>query len=160
MSLKKKLFSLFLFILLVFLIEWLGHALTMSSVQTWYSTLVKPTWNPPAYVFGPIWTILYLMMAIAGWLIYVKCPSSITKKYAFLYYTLQLTFNLSWSFFFFFLQSPLLGLIDISFLLICIFLNMRSFYRIDKLSGVLLMPYLIWVFFAAILNLTIWNLNR
>ncbi len=77
MATKKNIASFVLFILLVIAIEWLGHLMTYSSVNDWYR---KPTWNPPPYVFGPVWTIIYLMIAVAGWRIYTKAPSSKQKK--------------------------------------------------------------------------------
>jgi len=157
---RKNITSFLLFILLIVAIEWVGHVLTMSSVTDWYLTLKKPSWNPPGYVFGPIWTILYIMIAISGWRVYVKASSSKQKQQAFVFYGLQLGFNLFWSFFFFFLQSPLLGLIDILALLICIALNIKAFYPLDRVSAYLLIPYFGWTFYAAILNFTIWSLNR
>lgn len=135
--------------------------LTMSSVKDWYPTLQKTAWNPPSYVFGPVWTILYVMIAIAGWRVYqihVKEPAS--KQMAFMFYGLQLACNLFWSFFFFFLRSPLLGLIDIGAILIFLILNIRAFYRLDRVAAILLIPYFLWTCYAAILNFIIWSLNR
>jgi len=160
MNFRKKLFSLCLFVLGVALIEWLGHLLTMSSVRDWYVTLQKPSWTPPAYVFGPVWTILYAMIAIAGWRVFIKMSASGKKTEAFWMYSLQLTCNLLWSFFFFFLKNPLFALIDILTLLLLIIFNIKAFYRIDKVAGILLVPYLIWTFYAFLLNFAIWSLNR
>ena len=159
MDVRKSIPSFFLFILLIILIEWIGHVFTMSSVKDWYLTLQKTSWNPPAYVFGPVWTILYVMIAIAGWRVYVIAPSSKQKRQAFVFYGLQLACNLFWSFFFFFLRSPLLGLIDIVAILIFLILNIRAFYRLDRVAAILLIPYLLWTFYAAILNFTLWSLN-
>lgn len=159
MTNRKNIVSLLFFIFLMVIIEWVGHLLTLSSVKDWYLTLQKPTWNPPAYVFGPVWTVLYAMIAFAGWRVYVKAPSSKQKNQAFVFYFLQLFFNLFWSFFFFFLKSPLLGLIDIFILLCFVGLNIKAFYRFHKAAAFLLMPYFGWVFYAAILNFAIWSLN-
>jgi len=159
MSMQKKISSFFLFILFAMLLEWVGHILTMTSVRDWYLLLQKPSWNPPAYVFGPVWTVLYWMIAIAGWRIYICSSTTKEKQKAFTVYGIQFGLNVLWSFCFFFLRSPLSGFVDIVFLLAAILFNIKIFYRIDKAAGLLLIPYFAWTFFAAILNFTIWRLN-
>ncbi len=159
-NLNRKIFLSFLFfVFLVFFIGLLGNFFTFSSVNDWYVTLKKPSWTPPDYVFGPVWTLLYLMIAVSGSRIYVKCLNTRERKRAYVLYGLQLLCNFLWTFFFFYLKSPLLGLIDISALLGFLFLNIKAFYKLDKISGLLLIPYFIWTFYAGILNVAIWGLN-
>ena len=159
MPAQKKISSFFLFVLIAMLLEWVGHILTMTSVHDWYPMLQKSSWNPPPYVFGPVWTVLYWMIGIAGWRVYIS-PFSKNEKYkAFTAYGIQFAFNVLWSFCFFFLRSPLWGFVDIVFLLVAILFTVRFFYRIDKAGGLLLIPYFAWTFFAAVLNFTIWRLN-
>ncbi|MBM3193581.1 MAG: tryptophan-rich sensory protein [Chlamydiae bacterium] len=153
----KKTVSFFLFIILVFSIATIGNRFTASSLTDWYAVLKKPSWNPPSYVFGPVWTILYLMIAVSGWRIYLSLKKG--KEKAFMFYSIQLLANFLWPFFFFYLQSPLLALVDIIVLLIFLACNIKAFYELDKLSGLLLFPYFVWTFFATMLNAAIWCLN-
>ena len=147
------------FLLLVFLIEYGGHKLTFTSVKDWYLTLEKPLWTPPSWVFGPIWTILYITIAISGWLVWIRIRPSQNRRLAFLIYGGQLTANLFWSYFFFYLKSPLLGLIDISILIVLIAMNIALFIKLYKPAGLLLIPYFIWTLYASFLNFGIWRLN-
>lgn len=138
-----------------------GSIYTISSVKTWYPTLVKSPLNPPSWLFAPVWTTLFILMGIAFFIIWAK-PLETTpgKTPAIVLFLVQLIFNTLWSYFFFGLKSPLLGLIDIVILLILIILTIVSFFKISKLSGWLMIPYLLWVSFASILNLSIYLLNR
>lgn len=156
----KKTAFFFLFLFILAFIEWLGHHFTAFSVKDWYLTLEKPFWNPPGYVFGPVWTFLYLMIAVAGWRIALRSSFLKERKEALVVYAVQLVLNLLWSFFFFFLQSPFLALIDILVLFILIISTMRLFYSLDRVASFLLFPYCLWTFYAVILNFAIWNLNR
>ncbi|MBS0628584.1 MAG: tryptophan-rich sensory protein [Verrucomicrobia bacterium] len=157
---QKKIYSFLFFVFCAMILEWIGHLLTMTSVRDWYITLKKPEWNPPAYVFAPVWTLLYWMIAIAGWRIYIYKGLFEKKRKAFVVYGLQFALNVIWSFCFFFLRSPLLGVIEIGALLTAILWNIKVFYQIERIAGMLLIPYFIWTFYAALLNLTIWSLNR
>lgn len=150
--------SLCFFLVLCLLIEVLGGKLTDTSVATWYYTLQKPIWNPPNWLFGLVWTLLYICIAISGWLIFIKPPSKKRIKALFIY-AAQLLFNLLWSFLFFFLQSPLLGLLDIALLLIFIFMTIGAFWSLSRLAAYLLIPYFAWTLYAATLNGAIWILN-
>lgn len=156
---NHQLGALFGFIFLVLLVEIMGKWLTDLSVHDWYPTLNKPEWRPPNWVFGPVWTALYLMMAIAAWLVYRSTPSS-ERTLALGFFFVQLLFNLMWSGLFFGLRSPLLGLIDISFLWMFVFCTVFLFCRVNGIAGLLLAPYLIWVSYAAILNAVIVQLNQ
>ncbi len=132
---------------------------TRSSVSTWYVELVKPSFNPPGWVFGPVWTILYLMIGISLFLVWNKKKSLKTRKKAYWIFAIQLVLNWLWSIVFFGMQSPGLALLVIFSLWIFIILNLVFFYKISKTAGWLLVPYWFWVSFASVLNLAIWWLN-
>ncbi len=131
----------------------LASFVTFDSVKDWYPTLNKPAFNPPSFIFGPFWTILYFLMGLSLYLVWQKGKRTPTI------FWLQLFLNGLWSFLFFGLHSPILGLIDIIALLMAIILTMKAFYKINKTSGIILLPYLFWVLFATFLNFSIWRLN-
>lgn len=158
MQQKSKWLSLVVFFFICICVEFLGGWWTASSVLTWYPNLIKPSFNPPSWLFGPVWTILYFMIAIAGWLIYIQ-PESKNRTRGLWIYSIQLILNLLWSYFFFFLHSPLLGLIDISFLFLSILGTIFTFYPLSKPAAWLLVPYFLWTGFALILNTTLFLLN-
>lgn len=137
----------------------LGSIATASSIPTWYADLTKPPFNPPNWVFGPVWTVLYLLMGIALYIVWTRGKEGRNKRLGMLYFWIQLTFNLVWSFVFFGSQSLLGGLAIILLLLLFISLTMVYFKRISKLAFALLIPYLMWVTFATILNLSLFLLN-
>jgi benzodiazapine receptor len=137
----------------------MGAVFTTSSVRDWYPTLQKPSWNPPAWLFGPVWTILYIMMAIAAWLVWQRRGLVIVNS-ALGLFAFQLILNAAWSPLFFGLRSPLAGLSDIFLLWAAIFVTLLSFWKISPAAGVLLVPYWLWVSFATALNFAIWKLNR
>jgi translocator protein len=126
--------------------------LTAQSVLTWFPTLVKPSFNPPAWVFAPVWTTLYIMMALAAWLVWLRKGSLV------LFYV-QLALNFAWSLLFFGLHSPAMALVDIVVLWVAILLTLLAFWKVDRRAGWLLVPYLAWVSFAGVLNASIWWLN-
>ncbi len=158
MKQKYAKISLFVFIILCLAVEIGASYWTNLSVSTWYPSLIKPSWTPPGWLFGPIWTILYLMIAISGWLIFTAEYSS-RRTIALMFYGTQLTLNLLWSFLFFSLKSPVLGLIDILLLSLLIILTIFSAWSVRRLAAILLIPYLIWVIYATSLNAKIWLLN-
>jgi len=142
-------------------IGYLSGMVTRESITTWYPTLVKPFFNPPNWVFAPVWTILYIMMGIAGGLVWNKIETNEENvKTAFKYFIIQLTLNAVWSFIFFYLHNPFLALIEIVLLWLMIFETYNQFKKIDSKAGMLLLPYLAWVSFAAVLNGAVWWLNR
>lgn len=152
-------FSLLLFFLfLVFLVAFLGGRWTDSSLSSWYVNLNKPSWNPPNWVFPVVWTILYGMIALSGFLVARK-PASVLKKRALFFYFLQLFFNFLWSFFFFFLRNPLFGLVDLILMLLFTVLTIHYFAQIERRAALLLLPYFIWILYAATLNVAILFLN-
>ncbi len=140
----------------------IGGLFTSSSVSTWYPTLNKPAGlTPPNWLFGPVWTILYLMQGISLYLITItKIDNPITKLMAKLFFFLQLIFNLLWSIFFFGLKSPMLAFVEIGLLDITVIFTIIAAYRIKKSAAYFLIPYLLWISFATILNYQIVLLNR
>lgn len=126
--------------------------LTAQSLPTWFPTLVKPSFNPPSWLFAPVWTTLYIMMAVAAWLVWLR------KGPLVLFYV-QLALNFAWSLLFFGLHSPALALIEIVAMWVAILLTLVSFWKVDRRAGWLLVPYLAWVSFAGVLNASIWWLN-
>jgi len=122
----------------------------------WYEALAKPSWNPPNWVFGPAWTILYALMALAAWKVWIVVRRI---DIALVAYGVQLILNGLWSYLFFGLQRPDLALIDIAAMWVMIVVTLILFWRRDRLAGMLLVPYLLWVTFASSLNAMIWRLN-
>ncbi|MBI1982096.1 MAG: tryptophan-rich sensory protein [Candidatus Levybacteria bacterium] len=135
-----------------------GSFFTISAIPNWYAALQKPTFSPPNWVFGPVWTTLYIMMGVALYLVWTS--KSKVKQNALNLFFVQLGLNALWSIIFFGLQSPFLALLTIVALWLLIVLTMRAFFGINKTSGWLLVPYLAWVSFATYLNYSIWVLNR
>ncbi|MBU0527779.1 tryptophan-rich sensory protein [Candidatus Micrarchaeota archaeon] len=135
----------------------IGSAFTLESVQNWYSYLEKPDFNPPNWIFGPVWTSLYFMMGISVFLVFVSGKEGSMR--ATLLFAGQLVLNTLWSIAFFGMQSPFFGLIVIAMLWIMIVATIISFYPISKKAAYLLIPYIFWVSFAAVLNYSIWMLN-
>jgi len=132
---------------------------TLSSIPTWYQTLEKPSLSPPNWIFGPAWTLLYFLMGISFYLIWRQGWKKKKIKIAGMFFLAQLTVNFLWSILFFGLHSPILGLIDILILLVLIIITMQKFYPLSKPAFYLLIPYLLWVSFATILNFAIVVLN-
>jgi tryptophan-rich sensory protein len=124
----------------------------------WYETLAKPAWNPPGWVFGPVWTILYLLIGVSGYLAWAS-PSSRSRTGPFLVYGAQLFLNALWSVLFFGLHDPGLAFADLAALWIAIAANIALFWRLDRTSALLLVPYFAWTSFAGALNLVLWRLN-
>ncbi len=135
----------------------MGSIFTFSAIPNWYVTLNKPFFSPPNWVFGPVWTILYILMGISLYLVWIS--KSKIKQNAINLFFVQLGLNVLWSILFFGLRNPALALIDIVALWVAIFLTIKSFSKINKLAGNLQIPYLAWVTFASILNLSIVLLN-
>lgn len=138
----------------------IGAGATAESVRTWYPTLRKPSFNPPNWIFGPVWTTLYLLMGIADFLVSRQVDGGQAIRQARLWYRVQLVLNTLWSILFFGRRSPLAALVEIVFLWIAIVLTIRAFARVSPRAALLLVPYLLWVSFAAVLNGAIWRLNR
>lgn len=137
----------------------IGSLFTRSSVSTWYTTLNKASFNPPNWAFSPVWITLFVLMAISLFFVWRKAPQDPRTKSAISVFGLQLILNTLWSALFFGLKSPLAGLIDIILLWAAILLTIRRFYQISRVAGALLIPYILWVSFAVVLNASIFLLN-
>jgi tryptophan-rich sensory protein len=137
----------------------IGSYFTYPSIQGWYATLNKPFFNPPNWIFGPVWTFLYLLMGIASYLIWMK-PASKKRAVAIRWYVIQLVLNTIWSLLFFGLQSPFLAFVEVLFFWLTILLTIRSFYGLSRTAALILIPYLMWVSFASILTFFILILNK
>ncbi len=132
---------------------------TVSGVDSWYQIIQKPSWNPPSWIFAPVWTTLYIMMGIALYLVWRSGERKPLKKTAIWLFALQLLLNFSWSFIFFYKQEPGLAFAELLCLWLMILATIFVFAKISKLAAWLLVPYISWVSFASILNFTIWKLN-
>ncbi len=137
----------------------IGSLFTSSAVNGWYLTLEKPVLNPPSWIFGPMWTLLYIMMGVAAFIIWKKGWSRRDVKLALLIFGVQLLLNAGWSIIFFGLRSPGWALLELIVLWFIILWMMVIFYRISKPTIYLILPYLIWTGFAGYLNYAIWSLN-
>lgn len=137
-----------------------GNAVTLPQIQGWYATLAKPSFNPPNWVFGPVWTVLYVMMAYAVYRIWQLDRESPGRVRALTLFYVQLALNAAWSAAFFGLNSPALGLVVIVLLLAMIVATILRFHPLDRPAALLLVPYAAWVSYATLLNASIWWLNR
>lgn len=154
----RDLLGLVGFLVLCLVVSAIGGAVTATSVGTWYQTLQKPSFNPADWVFAPVWTVLYILMAIAGWRIW-RLRRTRASRIALLVFALQLGLNLAWSFIFFGFQMIGLALAEILILLFAIMVTTVLFWRIDRVAGLLFVPYLAWVAYATLLNGALWVLN-
>jgi translocator protein len=137
-----------------------GSFATVRAIPTWYKGLAKPPFNPPSWLFGPAWTLLYLLIAVAAWLVWKQGLGAPGVKLALGVFLVQLVLNALWSVCFFGLRSPMAGLVDIIVLWLAIAATIILFFRVSVPAGVLLLPYISWVSFAAVLNAAIHRLNR
>lgn len=155
----KEFFKLFCAILGCEAVGILGTIFTNPSIPTWYASLNKPFFSPPNWIFGPVWTLLYFLMGISFYLVLKKGWNKKNVRTALGFFLAQLSLNFIWSPLFFGLQSPLLGLITIIAMWVLIVITMKKFRKISKPAFYLLIPYLLWVSFATILNAFILILN-
>lgn len=132
---------------------------TVTGVESWYQAINKPSWNPPNWVFGPVWTSLYILMGVALFLVWKADTSAELKKIAVGLFAIQLLLNFCWSFIFFYLQQPGWAVVELAALWLFILLTIFAFAQVNKTAAWLLVPYISWVSFAGILNYTIWKLN-
>lgn len=146
------------FVALCLAVAAIGGAVTATSVGSWYAGLAKPSFNPPGWVFGPVWTVLYFMMAFAAWRVW-RARDLAGARAALGLWALQLALNLCWSLIFFGARAIGAALAEIVVLLAAILATALLFWRIDRLAGALLVPYAVWVGFATILNAALWRLN-
>jgi tryptophan-rich sensory protein len=142
-------------------VGYLSGMVTRASITTWYPTLVKPSFNPPNWIFAPVWTSLYVMMGVAAGLIWNQITTqkaAVTKALQF--FTIQLVLNALWSYLFFGLHNLMLATIEVVLLWLMIFETYSQFAKINKTASYLILPYLAWVSFASVLTASIWWLNR
>jgi tryptophan-rich sensory protein len=154
-GLKKLIVSLFICLFAGFI----GSFFTTPAIPTWYATLQKPSFAPPNWVFFPVWTSLFIMMGISVFLVWQKGWEDRKVKTAIYLFASQLVLNALWSFAFFGLRSPLLGLMEIIILWMAILATIHSFMKVSRTAAYLLIPYILWVSFAASVNFSIWRLN-
>lgn len=147
--------ALGLFVAASFLAALPGGLLTDAS---WYVALARPTWAPPGWLFGPVWTVLYLMIAVSGWLVWLRGAWASQRK-PLIAFGIQLALNCAWTPIFFGAREIGVALVVIGVLLVAIAVNVALFWRVRRLAGALLVPYLLWVSFASALNFAIWRLN-
>lgn len=163
MSVPQKRFQLIPFlicILIPMIFGALGGIITIRSVKTWYPGIAKPSFNPPNWLFGPVWSTLFIVIGIASYLIWLKSAQIAKLSRTIAIYFIQLILNLAWSFLFFYNHLIGAALIEIIALLFVIAINGLVFYKIDKAAGLLFIPYFLWVTFASILNYNIFILNQ
>lgn len=137
----------------------IGALFTSPAIKGWYSNLNKPSFNPPNWIFGPVWTALYLLMGISLFLVWKKYNGDSNIKIALTIFFFQLVLNTLWSIMFFGLRNPMAGFIVIVVLWIAILLTIISFYKYSITASMLLIPYILWVSFATVLNYYLWKLN-
>jgi len=146
-------------ILVCLLAGFIGSLFTTPSIPTWYESLNKPSFNPPNWLFAPVWTTLYVLMGISAYMIWEKSSRYKSSNTALKIFFVQLVLNSIWSMLFFGLRNPLYGFIGIVLLWFAILFTMLKFYRISKKAAYLLVPYILWVSFASLLNFYILILN-
>lgn len=159
MSKVKEILRFLVSLIAVYIAAGVGTVFTTSSITTWYDALAKPSWAPPNWLFGPVWTALYTLMAIALYLVWREGLERKDVKIAVGIFAAQLILNILWSVIFFGYQSLLGGLISLIILWIAILANIIVFYRISRPAGLILVPYIIWVSIAGYLNYTVYLLN-
>ncbi len=155
----REILKLVASVLLCQIAGFLGSLFTTPAISTWYATLKKPFFTPPNWIFSPVWISLFILMGISLFFVWRRTDHP-KFKIAFIFFFVQLILNVLWSIFFFGLKLPLLGLVDIVLLWIAILLTIQHFSIVSKFAGMLLLPYLVWVSFATLLNFSLWILNR
>ena len=146
--------GLIIFLAIVFVIGYLGSIATNISVDNWYVQLKKPEWGPSDWVFGPVWTTLYILIAISGWMVWLKVRGR-ADNFPMAIYAAQLFFNALWPWLFFGMQNTVYGFITIICLFFAILANMAAFWKYSPWAAILLLPYLIWVSFAMSINFVV-----
>ena len=159
MAIKIKWINLLLAILICQIAGIIGTIFTTPAIPIWYANLEKPFFSPPNWLFAPVWIILYTLMGISVYLIWERGTKKKDVKSALLAFSGQLVLNSVWSIIFFGLKSPFYAFLIIVFLWLVILLTIVKFYKLSKKAGLLLVPYILWVSFATVLNYYIWILN-
>jgi tryptophan-rich sensory protein len=157
----NKLTKILTVVVTCLVIGYFSGIVTRSAIIDWYPTLIKPSFNPPNWVFAPVWSTLYIMIGIAAGLVWDRMESETEKvKKALIVFAIQLALNALWSYLFFGLRNPMLAGLEIILLWLMIYETYLQFSKINKIAGYLFIPYLAWVSFAMVLNGSIWWLNR
>ncbi len=156
----KNIWKLIISIAIPLAIGFLGSYFTRPEIDTWYQTIEKPSWQPPNWVFGPVWTTLYIMMGIAFFLVWKDESRGRNRKLAMIFWSMQLVLNFFWSWIFFNQHELGLALAEIIVLWIFIFITIVLFGKINKIAAWLMVPYISWVSFASLLTYTIYTLNN
>ena len=157
---KFEFFPFMLNLLVPLIVAAAGGLITVGSVKTWYPGIQKPSFNPPNWLFGPVWSTLFILIGISSYLVWKKRAAILHFPRTIAIYFIQLILNLAWSFLFFYNHLIGAALIEIFALLLVIVINGLVFYRIDKTAGFLFIPYFLWVSFATFLNYNIYILNQ
>jgi len=157
--LKKSIYYISIAVFVCLLVGFLSSFATQSSVNSWYLTLNKPSFNPPNWVFAPVWTVLYILMGIAAGLVWAKGYYHLWVKTALYHFVFQLLLNALWSVVFFGLKNPFIALLIITGLNVLLLFTFKSFKVADTKAAYLLLPCMVWVGFATVLNFAIWYLN-
>lgn len=155
---SRPLTALLVFVGICLAVEFISGLATRQSVSTWYVTLNKPSWTPPGWVFPIVWTVLYISMGVAAWLVWQRRPAP-GVSVGLALFSLQLVLNGCWSFVFFGQRQVGLALVNIVLLLLALLATLVSFWLVRPLAGALLVPYAVWAAFASALNYSIWRLN-
>jgi translocator protein len=158
MTPKYPWLGLVIFLVICFAAAGIGGAVTTPKIGSWYATLAKPSWNPPNWVFGPIWSALYFCMAVAAWLAWRQGGAE-QARVPLALFGVQLVLNVLWSCIFFGLEMPGFAFVEVLPFWAMIAATMVAFWRRSMVAGLLFVPYLAWVSFASMLNFTIWRLN-
>jgi benzodiazapine receptor len=137
----------------------IGSLFTAPAIPTWYAALEKPSFNPPNWVFSPVWITLFLLMGISLFLVWRTGMKDRRTKMALVFFSIQLVLNMFWSILFFGLKSPISAFIEIIVLWVAILVTILAFLKVSRTAGLLMIPYILWVSFAAVLNFFLWNLN-
>ncbi len=155
----KNIWKLIISIAIPLAVGFLGSYFTRPEIDTWYQSIEKPSWQPPSWVFGPVWTTLYVMMGVAFYLVWKNESRSRNRKLAMIFWSMQLVLNFFWSYIFFNQHKLGLAVVEIIALWIFIFITIILFGRVNKLAAWLMVPYISWVSFASLLTYTIYTLN-
>ena len=155
----RNIFKLIVLIASCYVVGWVGSAFTLPAIPEWYMNLRKPFFNPPDWIFAPVWISLYTLMGMAAYFVLTSGAPFLQIRNSVILFYFQLLLNGFWSILFFGLRSPFFALLEILVLWLVIFLTLRNFFSISKAAGWLFVPYLVWVGFAVVLNLAIVFLN-
>lgn len=155
----KNIIKLIISIIICQLVGVIGSIFTAPAIYSWYQNLIKPSFNPPNWIFGPVWVALFLLMGISLYLVWKKGIAKKETKIAVAVFAFQLFLNIFWSFIFFNQKYPLAAFIEIISLFTAILATILAFYKISKTAALLLLPYILWVSFAAVLNFFLWRMN-